>query len=151
MTNLTKPSGFNALSPQQQKEHRARIGLRAEVILSQFWRDDDCSDAARAIEIEGWMDVLESCSQDEIRQAWASYQRGGPRTASGKLCKPDAGAIYRLVMAARPKTAVVRQIDDAPRPAPPCSPEAAQRIMREVFGTDQAEISFAPKKMPGVN
>jgi len=121
MTNLpSNPTGFNALSPQQQKVHRAKIGARAEAILSQFWRDDETPDAVRALEIEGWIDVLESCSHSELRAAWAKYQRTGPRTQAGKLYKPDAGAIWHLVVGSRPKPQIV-----AP---PPARAEPKQRI-----------------------
>lgn len=96
-----------ALSPQQQQEHRAKIGVRVEAILGQFWRADDTPDAVRAVEIEGWMDVLENSSHTEIRTAWAKYQKTGPRTASGKLYKPDAGALYLLITAARPRPKIV--------------------------------------------
>lgn len=110
-THLTAPTGFAALSPLQQKEHRAKIGVRVEAILGQFWRDDNAPDAIRALELEGWMDVLEPCSHSELREAWAVYQRTGPRTEKGRLLKPDAGALYRIVMRRRPKP-------PAPRPAP---------------------------------
>lgn len=91
------------MSKQQQEEHRAKIGVRVQAILGQFWRDDSTSDAVQALELEGWMDVLESCSHSEIRNAWASYQRSGPRTQTGKLYKPDAGALYKIIWHSRPR------------------------------------------------
>ena len=106
-TEITTPTGFNALSPQQQEEHRARIGARAQAILGQFWHDDSTPDAVQALELEGWMDVLENCSHSEIRKAWATYQRTGPRTQSGKLYKPDAGALYQIILSTRPKPKAV--------------------------------------------
>lgn len=115
----------------------------------QFWRDDATPDALRALEVEGWMDVLENCSHSEIRMAWATYQRVGPRTDRGRLCKPDAGALHRIVMAERPKPVLVRPAPEQERRAPPCTPEAAARIMREVFGDDRAELGPLAKKMPG--
>lgn len=95
------------MSPQQQQAHREKIGVRSQAILGQFWRDDATPDAVQALELEGWMDVLENCSHSEIRKAWANYQRTGPRTQSGKLYKPDAGALYQIIMRARPKPQVV--------------------------------------------
>lgn len=95
------------MSPQQQQAHRTKIGVRAEAILSQFWREDKTPDAIRALEIEGWMDVLENCSHSEIRDAWCDYQKRGPRTQAGRLYKPDAGALYGIIEARRPKMAVV--------------------------------------------
>lgn len=117
----------------------------------QFWRDDATSDALRALEVEGWMDVLENCSHSEIRMAWATYQRVGPRTDRGRLCKPDAGALHRIVMAERPRPSLVQTVPaaaEAQRP-PPCTPEAAARIMREVFGEGRTEFGALAKKMPG--
>jgi hypothetical protein len=107
MENLPmKPTGFNALSPQQQQAHRTKIGVRAEAILSQFWREDKTPDAIRALEIEGWMDVLENCSHSDIRDAWRDYQKRGPRTQSGRLYKPDAGALFRIIEERRPRLSV---------------------------------------------
>jgi len=104
---VTTPTGFNALSKQQQEEHRAKIGVRARAILGQFWNDENTPDAVQAMELEGWMDVLENCSHSEIRKAWATYQRTGPRTQAGKLYKPDAGALYQIILRARPKPKAV--------------------------------------------
>ena len=142
MTVPTNIQGFNALSPQQQKAHREKIGVRVQAILSQFWQED-MPDAVKAIEVEGWMDVLQNCSHSEIREAWADYQRDGDnRSARGRLVKPDAGALYRIILRKRPKPKLVEKPEE-PR-EPPCSPEAAAKIMQEVglrpkkFGGDQA-------------
>lgn len=86
------------------------------------------SDAEQALEIEGWIDVLEGCSHSEIRKAWANYQRSGPRTQSGKLYKPDAGALYRLIINARPKPRLVKP---EPEPIELMSPERAAEILQE--------------------
>lgn len=110
---LTRPTGFNALSPQQQQAHRAKVGVRAEAILSQFWREDE-PDAVRAIVLEGWIDVLESASHDEIREAWTDYQRNGPRSASGRLLRPDPGALWARIRERRPKPQLVRNDDPPP-------------------------------------
>ena len=87
------------------------------------------------------MDVLETCSHSEIRAAWAEYQRSGPRNQLGRLLKPDAGALWRIVMASRPKPKplpIRPQVEEAPRER--MSPERVRQIMREVFGgTDAAE------------
>jgi len=113
---VTTQTGLNALSKQQQQEHRAKIGVRVQAILSQFWRDGSTPDAVQALEFEGWMDVLENCSHSEIRNAWASYQRTGPRTQTGKLYKPDAGALYQIILRSRPR----------PRPGPEARPMTAE-------------------------
>lgn len=55
----------------------------------------------QVLELEGWMDVLQECSHGEVSAAWALYNRAGPRTAAGKLYKPDAGYLWRLIEAAR--------------------------------------------------
>lgn len=118
------------MSPQQQQDHRAKIGLRARVILSTFWREDD-TDAEQALELEGWMDVLENCSHSEIRKAWAKYQRTGPRTATGKLYKPDAGAIYKMVMDTRPRPKLVRREIPEPKREPRVTKEQATAILKD--------------------
>jgi hypothetical protein len=132
MNSIAAPSGFFALNHEQQIAHRTKIGLRVEAILSQFWREDTTPEAIRALEIEGWIDVLENCSHAEIRQAWATYQRSGPRTANGRLCKPDAGALYKLVQDARPRPQIVRTAPEPIWERPRMTAEHAAEIMREV-------------------
>lgn len=135
-------TNFRSTSSTPLEAQRFEIAIRAEVILPQFWRDDDAHDGMRAIELEGWVDVLGGCSAAEIRAAWASYQRSGPRTASGRLAKPDAGALWRIVVAARPKpkpVAVKPQPEDQPRK--PITPERAREIMREVYGDTEQGTS----------
>ena len=74
-------------------------------ILNGWWVDDRTPDAVRTLEIEGWLDVLQDLSEAEVRDAWGSYQRNGARTASGRLVKPDAGALWHVAMDARAVTA----------------------------------------------
>lgn len=150
MNNITTPHGFNDLSPQEKQSHREKIGLRAQAILNQFWRDDDTPDAVQAMEIEGWMDVLENCSHSEIRMAWARYQKDGMRTERGRLYKPDAGALYRIILNSRPLPQIVRRpvffgpwLPDEPRVLP--TAERRAEIMREVYGQDEF-IPFHPKR-----
>lgn len=128
---ITAVTGFNALSKPQQQAHREKIGVRSQAILGQFWRDDDTPDALQALEIEGWCDVLENCSHSEIRAAWAGYQKTGPRTAAGKLYKPDAGALYRIIQAARPKPKLVPQ-PEPERTEPRVTAEQADAILDSV-------------------
>jgi len=152
-TEITTPTGFNALSPQQQEAHRVKIGVRAQAILGQFWRDDSTPEAVQAIEMEGWMDVLENCSHSEIRKAWATYQRTGPRTQSGKLYKPDAGALYQIIFRSRPKPKV-----EESRPMTSDERKALEKQRAEArnFDPEKAakgnailqEFGFS-KKMPG--
>lgn len=137
MTNLpTHQTGFAALSPQQQQEHRAKIGVRAKAILSGFWQDTDTHDAVQVIEIEGWMDVLENCSHSEIRDAWRDYQMDEQnRTARGRLMKPDAGALRRIILRKRPKPKLVKETEYRD---PPCDRRVAQEICEQA--------GFAPKR-----
>lgn len=108
---------FQSLTPDQRNTHRENIGMRVEAILSQFWRDEDTPDAVAALEVEGWMDVLEYTTPHEIRMAWADYQKEGPRTKAGKLYRPDAGAIHNLIMRRRRLS----------QPAPQQKPEEERR------------------------
>ena len=104
-TEITKtsqaPLSFNALSPRQRLVHRARVGVKSKAILGQFWTDAKPDDDVLIAELQGWMDVLQDCGEDEVAAAWTLYQNAGPRTAAGKLYKPDAGYLWRIVMAAR--------------------------------------------------
>lgn len=58
-------------------------------------------DAVQALEIEGWIHVLQECSHSEINSAWEIYQKGGPRSAKGRLYKPDAGFLWKMIETAR--------------------------------------------------
>lgn len=82
-------------------------------ILGQFWRDDATPDAVQALEIEGWMDVLEPLTEREVRDAWIAYQRNGPRTRNGALRKPDAGALYLIAMKDRGEAQAARAAEQA--------------------------------------
>ena len=142
MNDLTTPTGFNALSPQDKETHRAKIGIRARSILGQFWQDMDTHDAEKVIEVEGWMDVLENCSHSEIRFAWRDYQIDpNSRSARGRLVKPDAGALRHIILSKRPRPKVVHP---APEPEPVkerCDPKVAQSIV-EAAG-------YTPKRFGG--
>lgn len=140
------PTGFDALSPQQQEEHQLKIGLRIKTILGQFWNDGATPEAEQVLELEGWIDVLEGLSEMEFRKSWAEYQRSGPRTQAGKLYKPDAGALYAIAMDSRPK---VRIVPEPTTPEPEriqATAEQRQAIMKEVnFSGDVAVKSFSSK------
>ena len=116
---------------QQQQAHRAKIGVRARAILGQFWQDLDTHDAEKAIEVEGWMDVLENCSHSEIRYAWRDYQIDpNNRTARGRLAKPDAGALRAIILSKRPRPQLVQPEPEPPRHAPPA--EERRRVAENV-------------------
>ena len=120
------------MSPEQQQAHRAKIGVRSSAILGQFWVEQGRDEAIETLEIEGWQDVLENCKHSEIRQAWAEYQKMGPRTKSGKLCKPDAGALYQIILRKRPKPALVKEPE----------PERPPRVTAQRKAEISAEAGF---------
>lgn len=116
----------------------AELALRINAALMQFWTADDTADELRAIEIETWLDALEGCTVDEWKAAWRDYQRTGPRSQRGTLLRPDAGAIWKRIIAARPRPPLAIAAAQ-PRPTrPPVTPERAREIMAEVYG-DRAE------------
>lgn len=139
----------SVLPPVAQRE---RIGVRIEAILSQFWRDDATPDAVQVLEIEGWMDVLQSLSEAEIRAAWAEYQKNGPRTKTGRLYKPDAGALFSIAAASRREERAAakarldadqRMIEDREyhdRRTSRASPEAVAEIMRSVGASKSVRV-----------
>lgn len=105
--------------------HRVKIGARVQSILGQFWQDNETPDAVRALEIESWCDVLENCSHTEIRKAWAEYQKTGPRSKARRLARPDAGALYDLILRARPKPKLVYTPEETRAPT---SQESKDRV-----------------------
>jgi hypothetical protein len=84
------------------------------------------------LEIEGWQDVLEVLSEMEFRKSWSEYQRSGPRTKSGKLYKPDAGALFKIAMGSRPKVRIIAEPKPEGPPREPMTAERRQAIMDEV-------------------
>lgn len=123
-----------ASSPLPPAVRRERIGLRVTVILSSFWLDQEASRAERVLELEGWLDVLEPLDDTEVRAAWAEYQRSGPRSAAGKLLRPDAGALYRIAMQARANAARLDRLRNPPPPPPPPPViDDAERERRRAF------------------
>ena len=156
---IARPKSFDGSSRQQQEaprqeNQRAETALRVSAMLAQFWQDHDTPRVMRALEIEGWCDVLRDCSQDEIREAWRTYQIGGSRTASGRLYRPDAGAIFHLIGKERARLrleqrkAEVRLALSSP-PEPPrearVTLERGRAILAEVYGADVFIISIASK------
>lgn len=135
------------------REQRAAIAIRVSAILGQFWTDDTPDDL-RAIEMEGWLDVLRGISTHELRAAWADYQTTGPRSASGRLARPDAGALYQRAMKARANAMIIDKAHRLPPPEPPprerVTDEARAAIMRDVWGRDGAAPTFTPKSMPAI-
>lgn len=129
------------MSQERQEVHRTKIGVRAKSILGQFWVEVDRDEALETLEIEGWQDVLENCSHSEIRMAWATYQKTGPRTESGKLCKPDAGALYRIVMANKPKPKLAPKPAEKPR-GERATPEEMAAIRKKY---EFSEMPYTPK------
>lgn len=103
-------------------------------ILNSFWVSDRTPDAVQAIEIEGWLDVLEGLTEDEVRTAWSNYQKSGPRTDRNVLKRPDPGALYDMAM--RHREFLARQ---APRQAPPPEPE------REISAEEKARVDAVVK------
>ena len=71
----------------------------------------------------------EMFAASEIQKAWMDYQLNGPRTKSGRLYKPDAGALHRLIVNARPKAP--RQVEPEPEPINPISHDRAVEILKE--------------------
>jgi hypothetical protein len=133
MTSLIINSGFAALSEQQQGDHRLKVGIRVRAILSGFWVDYDSTDAQQAMEVEGWVDVLEQCSHSEIRYAWRDYQTDRRnRTERGRLAKPDAGALFRIIMLKRYQKPITNAVDKVePIPKVKVDPAIRQQILDE--------------------
>lgn len=97
-------SGRNASASRplsEAEEHRLRLAVRCRAILMNFWTEDGVPDAQQAMQLEGWIDVLEALDEGEVRAAWAAYQIGGPRSALGALLRPDAGALHRIALVLR--------------------------------------------------
>lgn len=86
--------------------------------------------------------MLGGVSVDELRRAWAEYQTTGPRSQSGRLARPDAGALYGRIIAARVTAAIInsppRVQIAAPAPEPRMSGARAAEIL--------AEVGFRPKE-----
>jgi hypothetical protein len=133
MTSLIPTSGFGALSEQQQADHRLKVGIRVRAILSGFWVDHDTIDAQQAMEVEGWVDVLEQCSHSEIRYAWRDYQTDRKnRTERGRLAKPDAGALFRIILSKRTQAPSQKAVEKRETIAEDrVDPARAQQILDE--------------------
>ena len=113
-------------------------------MLSQFWVDEGAPDAVRAIQIEGWLDVLQDLGEDEVRQAWANYQRTGPRTARGLLCRPDPGALRDMAMRARDYAARSRRVLAPVKRDPPMFRSEDEKARADEI---LARAGFTPRRM----
>lgn len=135
---------FNASSlppPAGQREtHRARMAVRVLTLLRQFFQAD-VEPAERAVEVEGWLDVVDGLTEAEFRDAWAEYQRTGPRSERGALLRPDAGAIYGIAMKARAATLAVKRAALAPPTEPP-----RERVSADAAAAILAQAGFRPRR-----
>ena len=141
-TDHTAPTASTGSSTSPSAMDRSELAIRVSAMLSQFWTEDSPNEI-RAIEIEGWIDALGSITSHEFRAAWASYQQDGPRSATGRLVRPDAGAIHRFINRGR------ADHHSATAPPPPrrtgplreiVTAEQRARIMAEV-GLTQARLA----------
>lgn len=122
-------------------QHRARLVPYVQAILQAFWRDEDTAGVVQAVELQGWLDVLEPLSESEVRRAWADYQKSGPRSGSGRLLRPDAGAIRQIAMNERAdalrKTRAV---------LPPPTEPPRERVSAEAAAAILADLGFRPRR-----
>lgn len=127
-------SSDSPLLMTEAKQQKARLMVWVSAILSEFWTED-APDDMRAIQMRSWAAVLVEVTADELLAAWTRYQKEGPRSASGRLARPDAGALFQSVMKAhkhqREMNPPVRVQLAAPAPEPRMSPERMAEIMRE--------------------
>lgn len=107
---------FDELPREEQVRHAAKVAIFSKAVLARFWSDADEPQEYRDVEIDTWLDVIGKLGHDEIRAAWADYQKTGPRTRDGKLYRPDPGAIYHLVMKRRKKQREAWEADQIGRP-----------------------------------
>jgi hypothetical protein len=146
-------------SSARREAERKAVGVIAKMILDQFWREDE-GDAEKAFMFQSWMDVLQGCTLDEMRAAWADYQRTGPRTAAGKLYRPDPGALWLRIDKAREperlaKALAAREVDlqAAKAGTQRLTDERRAEIIREVCGDGETPQCLAgivkPKRFPG--
>ena len=144
-----KPESWQQPS-EARRNRRQRIYIRVKAILDQFWVSEDTEEVVRALQLEGWIDVLEPCSEEDIKVAWIDYQREGPRTARGVLIKPDAGAFWQIIEKKRKTESLLaqaakrREMDQSEQtPSGPQEP----RVSRETF--DAFARSMRIKSMGG--
>lgn len=140
MSSLVSPTAaFAALPEHRKKSHRAKVGVRVRAFLDNFYVESRDA-AVMAVDVDLWATALQQFSHSEIMAGFGAYFNDGPRTKSGKLTKPDPGAIKALIFKARPKPKPRPVVEDPPRPAP--SPEELERSAKFV-----ADMGFKPKRM----
>lgn len=151
--NPSQPPSAKTESALQQSEvrhnRRGRIYVRVKSILAQFWIADDMPDVERALLLEGWLDVLEPCMDDEIRAAWVEYQRNGPRSAKGVLIRPDPGALWQIIrttrnfqaMATRQASRDLEKPTTVRREEQPATKEQREAILARVYGKKMDKVT----------
>jgi len=122
------------------------LAARVRVTLRTFYRDSSTTDADEALELESWLDVLSSVAVWEFKDAWAEYQRSGPRSERGALHKPDAGAIRALVMGKRKAAYEQKRLAAPPPPAEPERPRVDAHAAEQIL----ARAGFTPQRFAAV-
>ena len=149
-TNSTASFQGRSDSTIPDEKDRARKAVRTHVILSGFWRDAGDPEEGSSMELSDWMDALVGVSADELRTAWAEYQRSGPRSSSGRLARPDPGALYRIAIKARATAAIINPPPRVQIGAPPPAPRMSKERMAEIMAETGYKDMPAPKAFPEV-
>ena len=116
------------------------LGVELEVLAKKFdrfgWERDRNSPAHDRLLID-WMDALQDYPLDEIRAACRAAILANPNRM------PNEGHVVAMIRDARRArvAATAPRQDEAPARVP-CSPDAAARIMAEVFGSDADPASI---------
>jgi len=131
-------------SPKQERElpnsSEQDLATMVAAILSNFWTDQDPK--VHATNIASWCRTLSGMTAQEVNRAWGEYQKQGPRDQAGRLARPVAEDLRKLVDRERAWRHRIHREALPPPPEPardPVGKEAASQIMERA--------GFTPKRL----
>ena len=130
------PQHAKSLSPQELRDHRAKIAFDVRTVLSAYFQPHEAEEI-RAAQLAWWCDELQDWTQEQVLWGLRKWNRDNPRH------RPTPGDILMILKEARGRKVA------ASFPKQPSTPEPQSKIITaEVALEIMAAAGFKPKVMP---
>lgn len=130
------PQIAKSLSPQDLREHRAKIASEVKVVLSAYFQPSEADDI-RAAQLSWWCDELQDWTREQVVWALREWNRKNPRL------RPTPGDITGILKRKRGEVEIARI--KASEPAKRDEP-TRDRVTAEQAAEILAHVGFAPKR-----
>jgi hypothetical protein len=121
------PQVAASLSPQQLADHRGKIALEVQTVLSAYFTPNE-AEPIRAAQLAWWCDELQDWTQEQVVWALRKWNRTNPDK------RPTPGHILAICKDTRGRKIAAELAKAKPPPDPervPATPEQASAILAE--------------------